>query len=100
MPPLSRVGDMTTGHGCFEPQQLITGSPTVFINDTPACRLGDLRAPHYCPIKTPPELCSGGTNIVAGALNVLIENIPAARVGDPIACGDIIAKGSGNVLGS
>jgi uncharacterized Zn-binding protein involved in type VI secretion len=49
--------------------------------------------PHSCgdtvhPVRT----ISGGSG------SVMINGVPAARVGDPISCGDSVGSGSGDVF--
>lgn len=94
MPPAARATDATVGHGCFTPSVLLPGSTDVLINNLPAVRMSDSMAPHTCagvPCPAPPT-------IVKGSSTVLVNNLPLARVADPIACGDMIASGSGNVM--
>lgn len=56
----------------------------------PAARLGDLNA---CPLP------GHGTNpTISGSPNVLINNLPALRVGDATACGDTVTEGIGTIL--
>lgn len=61
---------------------------------------------HQCPLQTPgtpPVPHAAGGVIMQGRLNVLIEEMPAARVGDPLLCAgppphpDTIAAGSRSV---
>ncbi|WP_428232580.1 PAAR domain-containing protein [Flavobacterium sp.] len=67
----------------------------------PAARLTDF---HECPMATPglpPIPHVGGPIIGPGAANVLIGGLPAARVGDTLACvgpPDTIIKGSATVM--
>ena len=66
-----------------------------------AARLNDM---HTCPMQTPgtpPVPHVGGPVIGPGEPTVLIEGIPAARVGDNAVCvgpPDVIASGSTSVL--
>ena len=64
-----------------------------------AARVGDM---HVCPLVNPgPVPHVGGPVLPAGAPNVLIGGMPAARVGDMCVCTgppDTIAKGSSSVL--
>ncbi|OYW77887.1 MAG: type VI secretion protein [Verrucomicrobia bacterium 12-59-8] len=67
----------------------------------PAARLSDL---HICPMVTPgvpPIPHVGGPISGPGAPTVLIEGLPAARVGDMAVCvgpPDSIVKGSATVM--
>ncbi|MBD9426388.1 PAAR domain-containing protein [Pseudomonas sp. PDM15] len=56
----------------------------------PAARVSDTDA---CPIPG-----HGPNPVSAGSPNVLINNLPSARVGDPTACGDAIAVGIPTIL--
>ncbi len=73
----SRRGDLTTHGGT-----IITGSPDVFICGQGAARLGDRVT---CPLATPvlggviPHV---GGPITASGTTVLINGLPAARMGD------------------
>lgn len=56
----------------------------------PASRLGDLNA---CPLP------GHGTNpTTGGSPDVLINNLPALRVGDSTACGDTVTEGIATIL--
>jgi uncharacterized Zn-binding protein involved in type VI secretion len=66
-----------------------------------AARVGDM---HVCPMVTPgtpPVPHVGGPVLPPGEPTVLIENMPAARMGDMLVCTgppDSIVKGSATVL--
>lgn len=66
-----------------------------------AARLNDM---HTCPMQTPgtpPVPHVGGAIVGPGEPTVLIEGMPAARVGDNAVCvgpPDVIASGSTSVL--
>ncbi|QCW02003.1 PAAR domain-containing protein [Natrinema pallidum] len=77
MQPAARVGDQTT-HGT---PLTGTGSPNVLIGKRPAWRaLADV---HTCPLTTGPVPHVGGT-VTKGSTSVLINKMPAARMGDTI----------------
>lgn len=64
----------------------------------PAARVTD---PHVCPMVTALVPHVGGPILPAGAPNVLIETLPAARQGDMCLCTgpvDAIVMGSATVL--
>lgn len=64
----------------------------------PAARLTDM---HTCPMTTGPVPHVGGPIVGPGSPQVLIGNLPAARVGDSLVCvgpPDSIIKGSATVL--
>jgi uncharacterized Zn-binding protein involved in type VI secretion len=96
MPAVSRIGDMSTGHGCFPPTALVsTPVNKTFFNGKLASVVdsGCLHAPHTCGVVTH----AGATRApAAGASKTFIEGKPAARIGDNITCGDAIAEGSSN----
>ena len=96
MPAVSRIGDMSTGHGCFPPTALVkTPVSKTFFNGKLASVVNSecLHAPHSCGIITH----AGATRSPSsGANKTFIEGKQAARIGDNIACGDAIAEGSPN----
>jgi uncharacterized Zn-binding protein involved in type VI secretion len=78
MPPAARLGDLTS-HGT--PLAPGPGSPTVLIGGMPAwTAVADL---HACPLVTVLVPHVGGV-VALGSLTVLIEGMPAARMGDVI----------------
>jgi len=78
MPPAARVGD-PTGHGI--PLSPGPGSSNVLIGGKPAWRAtSDF---HSCPLFSGPVAHVGGV-VTMGSTTVLINNLPAARVGDVI----------------
>lgn len=93
MAKAARLGDIGSGHGCFPPTPIVSGSGNVVINGQPAARQNDSLAPHGCG-KCPPH----GRSISGGSGSVFINNQPAARVGDSISCGGSVTVGSGDVL--
>jgi uncharacterized Zn-binding protein involved in type VI secretion len=79
MPPAARVADPTS-HGT--PLGPGPGSPNVLIGGKPAWRATtDF---HSCPLVEGVKPHVGGI-VVLGSTTVLINNLPAARVGDTIA---------------
>lgn len=87
MKPAARLGDMQSCPSHGPAPIAATGSPRVLIGDAHAARVTD----HV--------LCNGApTPILQGATTVLIDNLPAARVGDPTAHGGVIVTGRDNVL--
>ena len=78
MPPAARLSDQTA-HGT--PLAPGPGSPNVLIGGMPAWRAtADF---HTCPLVTVLVPHVGGV-VAMGSLTVLINNLPAARVGDMI----------------
>jgi uncharacterized Zn-binding protein involved in type VI secretion len=79
IPPAARVGDPTT-HGT--PLSPGPGSPNVFICGMPAWRAtADF---HSCPLVDPGPKPHVGGVVSIGSSTVLINNLPAARMGDII----------------
>lgn len=77
MKPAARLGD-ATAHGT---PLTGSGSPNVLIGGRPAWRaVADV---HSCPLFTGPTPHVGGA-VVAGSSSVLINNFPAASLGDSI----------------
>lgn len=92
MPAATRINDQCSGHGCHPPRPNIQGSGNVFINGLAAHRQGDAWAVHCCGSD-----CHDSTTS-AGSSKVFVNGKQLARIGDPVACGSIIAQGSGNVF--
>jgi len=93
MPPAARINDM---HTCPQVTGTVPhvggpilppGEPTVFIENMPAARVGDM-----CTCSGPPD------SIAAGSGTVFIGGMPAARLGDSTAHGGAIIVGSGTVM--
>jgi uncharacterized Zn-binding protein involved in type VI secretion len=72
VPPIPHVGGPILPPGC----------PTVLIGGLPAARATDL-----CTCVGPPD------TILIGSPTVLIENLMAARIGDPTVHGGVIVMG-------
>lgn len=96
MPAVSRLGDMSTGHGCFPPTDMVQTPVTkTFFNGIKAgvkdsgCQF----TTHSCGIVTHPQ---AERFVTSGAAKTFIEGISAARIGDDIGDGDAIAEGSAN----
>lgn len=96
MPAVSRLGDMSTGHDCFPPTELIqTPVSKTFFNGIKASVVDETcqHAPHSCGITTHEGVTRSPSS---GSSKTFIEGRPAVRIGDNIACGDAIAEGSTN----
>lgn len=96
MPAVIRLNDMSTGHGCFPPTNLVsTPVSKTFVNGILAgvvsgsCQY----TTHVCGIVVHP---SSGRTPSSGSSKTFIEGNPAARIGDDIACGDTCGEGSPN----
>jgi uncharacterized Zn-binding protein involved in type VI secretion len=91
-----RKSDATTGHGLWDSQTILEGSPNVFINGQSAVRVGDRVATHCAPVGETTE-CHDGT-VNQGSPNVFVNGKPKARFGDGVSCGGTLKEGSENVL--
>jgi uncharacterized Zn-binding protein involved in type VI secretion len=96
MPAVVRMGDTSTGHACFPPTNLVaTPVQKTYFNGARAAVVDSACyfAPHVCGVTVHPIDIR---NITKGASKTNIEGKPAARIGDPIACGDACSEGSSN----
>lgn len=96
MPAITRLGDKSTGHGCFPPTTMIT---------TPVAKTyfnGKLAGVVDSACKWSAHTCGTVTHNSdqrypsSGASKTYIEGKLAARIADPISCGDAIGQGSSN----
>jgi uncharacterized Zn-binding protein involved in type VI secretion len=86
---VSRLGDLSVGHGSSPPRPSITGSTKTFTDKKPTHRVTDTWAPH--PVNGhpgPPQ------TTILGSLKNFSDRLPIARQGDLISCGDTIGVGS------
>ena len=91
--PLSRLGDITTGHGCYAPTIGTTASLNVMINGLPAHKVGDTFVPHTCGTDVHPDVAT------VGSTKVIINGTAAMRLGDVLAPGGaLMAEASWNVF--
>lgn len=88
MPPVTRIGDICTGHGPCPPRPNDEASPDVFTNNLNTHRQGDHWITH----------CVHDSVLAAGSATVFVNFKQIARIGDPIECGSAIAEGSSNVF--
>ena len=93
MPAVTRVGDNNTGHDACPSVPLTAGSPDVFVNGRPVCRVGDPYAVHGCPTHTPHV-----PHLQQGSPNVFVNGIPVSRIGDAVHCGGAVMEGSPDVF--
>ena len=92
MPAVTRLGDVCTGHGCYPPRVNDEASTDVFVNGIGVHREGDHWVTHCCG-----RSCHDSV-LAKGSSTVFVNGIPAARIGDPVACGSLSAQGSPNVF--
>lgn len=79
--PVSRIGDITTGHGCYSPSVGVTSAKTVFANGILVHQQTNTFTPHTCGNDVHPDV------LVGGSAKVLVEGQPIARLGDALAPG-------------
>lgn len=91
MPPVVRLGDKCTGHGCWPSRPNVQASPDVFVNGIPWHRQTDGWASHCCP---PP--CHGGV-LAAGSPDVYVNGLQGGRMGDTVSCGSSCLQHSPDV---
>ena len=92
MPPVTRLGDICTGHDAWPPRANDEASGDVFVNNIGAHRQGDHWVVH-CKRSS----CHD-SNHAAGSGTVYVNNKQLSRIGDPVACGSAVASGSPNVF--
>ena len=90
MPAQCRLGDMSTGHGCFPPTAVngAVASKTT-VEGSAAAMKDSTHPPHSCD-----STVNSGRKISSGSGKTTIEGKPAARIGDPISCGDAMGQGA------
>jgi len=96
MPAVSRVGDMSTGHGCFPPTSMVQSPISkTFFNGIKAgvVNSGCQFATHSCGTVTHTQ---SERFVSSGAGKTYLEGKAAARIGDDVGDGDAIAEGSAN----
>lgn len=93
MPPVARIGDICSGHGCWPPRPNVQGSPNVTVEGIPAHRVGDAWDAHTCP--DIPE--THASALAGGSGSVTVNGLPLGRIGDPVACGSSVATGAATV---
>jgi len=93
MPAAARLGDVTAHGGV-----LTSAAATVYIENKPAARVGDM---HVCPMLEAGPIAHVGGGVLNGISNVMIEGKIAASVGSVcLCCGqpDHIAQGAVTVI--
>lgn len=89
--PVTRLGDICTGHGCWPPRASNGASPNVFANAIPVHRQTDSWETHCCLL-----LCHAST-LQSGSTTVFANGLAVGRVTDPVACGSSVSTGSDSV---
>ena len=92
MSSVARIGDVTIGHQGFGQQLALTGSDNVFVESIGVVRLTDVFENHSDGHSTHSGIVASGSN------KVFVNNLPIARIGDPLTCSSIIGTGSSKVI--
>jgi uncharacterized Zn-binding protein involved in type VI secretion len=79
--PVSRIGDITTGHQCYAPSVGVNSARTVFANGVLVHVVGNNFTPHTCGNDVHADVLVGGSS------KVLVEGKPISRLGDVLAPG-------------
>lgn len=88
---VARLGDFSTGHGCWPPRPNDESSSNVYVNGLGVHRKTDHWMPHTCVSTHDGELSEGSST-------VFVNGLECGRIGDPISCGDFVRDGSPNVF--
>ena len=92
MAAVALAGGTSTGHGCFPPVPDIGGySSKTIVEGRPVQLVG---ITNYGPIHNCGLSVHACGPVVSGSGKNFVEGTPVARIGDSIACGDMIAKGA------
>ena len=89
---MSRLGDITTGHGCHAPVIGATASENVMVNNMPAHKVKDTTVPHTCGSDVHSDTMS------VGSKTVNVNGSPAMQIGSLLTPGGTMAEGSHNVF--
>jgi uncharacterized Zn-binding protein involved in type VI secretion len=93
MPAVTRLGDKCSGHGGWPARVNDSASGDVFVNNIGVHRQDD----HWVVHCDPHPVCHDST-LQSGSGTVFVNNKQCGRVGDPVACGSVVAEGSSNVF--
>lgn len=89
---VSRLGDITSGHGCHPPVIGATASPNVYVNGLPAHCATNTTVPHACGTDVHPDVYT------LGSAKVMINGQQAMPIGGTLLPGGTVAEGSHNVF--
>lgn len=93
MPEVCRLGDICTGHGDWPPRPNVEGDDYLMINGLPVHCEGHRWAVHC---NTQPQ-CHDSV-LAAGSSFLEVNGRRVGRVGDPVACGSVVATGDGYLI--
>jgi len=89
MPPVTLLGHVCTGHGCWPPRPSTQGEPRMTVRGVPVHLEGHAWDAHTCP--SIPE--THASVLAAGAPRFTVGGLQLGRIGDPVACGSTVAQG-------
>lgn len=92
MAAIALAGGTSTGHGCFPPVSDIGGYSTKTKVEGSLVQLVGITnygPVHNCGLSV--HVCGP---VVSGSSKNMVDGAPVARIGDSIACGDMIGKGA------
>lgn len=89
---ITRLGDVSTGHGCHSPTVSVQASSNVLANSIGVVTVGDNYAPHTCGNDVHADVASKGSS------TVLVNGKPAMRIGDLLSPAGFVAAGSHSVF--
>ncbi|MDR1020449.1 MAG: PAAR domain-containing protein [Synergistaceae bacterium] len=86
MPLITLKGMICTGHGCWPPRPSVEGTSLFDVEGIPVHLQTHAWAVHCCPPCHDSVLAEGSKLFDVGGLEV-------GRIGDPVACGSLVAEG-------
>ncbi|NKC14065.1 MAG: PaaR repeat-containing protein [Gammaproteobacteria bacterium] len=88
MKPVSLLGHLCSGHGCWPPRPSIEGEGRFTVGGIPVHLQSHAWAVHGCADCRPHDsvLASGSSRFTVGGCEI-------SRIGDPVACGSRVAEG-------
>jgi uncharacterized Zn-binding protein involved in type VI secretion len=92
MAAVALAGGKSSGHGCFPPVSPIGGYSTKTSVEGRLVQLVGIT--NYGPQHNCGKSVHVCGPVVSGSRKNFVDGAPVARIGDPIACGDMVAKGA------
>lgn len=83
MPPVTRLGDNSTGHPCYPARPSVEASPNVYANGLAVVRKNDPYDSHCCG-----PACHDAV-LDSGSSTVFVNGLDCGRQGDPMSCSNI-----------
>lgn len=91
MPAACRLNDLCSGHSCWPPRVNDQASDDVIINGLGAHRRTDHWIIHTCIDQSHDSVLEDGSP------TFFTNGLEQGRIGDPVACGSVVATGSPDV---